>query len=576
MSKIIRIIPALILSGLVVFLFRITYYPSDVVLSFDVKISEPVTFHADVAGKNLRKAEMDKSLTQQSTHFQKVSFTFPLKEMTGLSLSFSTLKQGIEIRNIQLEGVWSVDVLKEAPHLVHVHDVDQFSNKNGALVIQSYQEKPLLLIGLEKPLTAKHHFIYPIFFSLFVLSFLLFYPLACLMVSGCLKLKSFPDKTNLTFIVIIGILLIFPASYIDFSSIVSREKRILAKSADLFVDGRINNAFGRHFDEWFKDRFSMRDVIIDAYNNLQNRINQKFERNGVIIGKNNWLFHGRTKNFTGKDKYSEAELELMKKNLQKLKEFCNKHNIKLYIMISAYKHHIYPEYYPDAVKRTSDIDRVDLIKDYLDKSGLDLNLIYLKHPLMAEKEKTKEWLYFKTDHHWTDRGAFASYQALMKMITRDFPDVKPVSEKDYILTKGKKVRAECDRTFYDGVQYSQLNLKDESAFDLDYVFYDHKDKKSLKVDDQCFPKSHFNYPKGADKKVFYITDSNGENFMTFLAHTFKHIQKRRYNAEIKPKRKNENIYMSFYEKDILDYKPDILIIGTYDGYTPSLMALYED
>ena len=40
----------------------------------------------------------------------------------------------------------------------------------------------------------------------------------------------------------------------------------------------------------------------------------------------------------------------------------------------------------------------------------------------------QDFVFFKTDHHWTDWGAFAGYQVLMNEIKKDFPYVNIANE----------------------------------------------------------------------------------------------------------------------------------------------------
>lgn len=573
-----RLLLSLFLAVLSVFACRSFYYSREVAFSFEAKVTQPTEFHVSFSGKNARENEAVRKLAPD-TRFQKVDFILPVERLTGVKLSVSSTEGVFELRRLLLSGTRKLS-LSDQNVRMGAEGMKDFK-QTAETVSGRVGKVGSLTVILPAPLKGRVYFVFSLFFSLFLLSFLLFYKISASVPGFLQKMgtgwSAFPDKKNLVFLIAVFALLLIPSTKIDFHSVVSRENRKLAAPARLTINGRVNNSFGRDFDEWFKDRFAGRDKVIDLYNAFQNTLNRKFERQGVIIGKDNWLFHGRIRNFRGTDGFSEREMEQIRDNLARLQQFCDEHGIKLYIMVTPYKHHVYPELYPDAVKRSRETGRMEEVEAYLKREMPGLNFIYIKHALMKERKTRKEeYLYFKTDHHWTDKGAFTAYRELMKYIVRDFPDVRPVKEEDYDITHGRKVRAECDRSFYDGTQYSLLHLKDESIFNIDFSFYDHKDRKNLDFREPCCPKTFSHYEKGADKKVFYVTDSMGENFMGFLAYTFRDIQKRRYNAEIKAKRKNEDIYMSFYENDILEYKPDILILGTYDGYMPAFKTLYED
>lgn len=565
------------LSAFAVFVCRPLFFSREILFSFDAKVSGKSELNVSFFGRNVRENNADREL-EPDTAFRNVSYILPVDKLTGVKLRLSAGTGNFEIKNIRLSGKNEISVPSQDVR-IFPENTGNFSRKDGNVSGKAADGAALTLF-LNVPQKGKIHFTFPVFFTLCVLWFLVFdklsVPLLKLFQKGYALAVSCPNRADGVFFAIFLIALILPASNIDFDSVISRENRKLAETAKPFVDGRVNNAFGRQFDEWFKDRFAGRNKIIDLYNAFQNTVNKKFERHGVIIGKDDWMFHGRIANFKGTDAFSDAELEKMRGNLRRLKRFSDEHGIKLYIMVSPYKHHVYPELYPEAVKRPSDIGRMDRIEQYFIRELPEVDFIYLKNVLLNEKKKTDEWLYFKTDHHWTDRGAYAGYKALMKRIARDFPSVKAVSLSDYNRATGNKVRAECDRAFNVGTQYASLDYNDETVFNLDFAFYDHKRPFELKIDDQCRPKSFAHNDRGAPYKVFFITDSQGENFIGFLGHTFKDVQKRRYNAEIRERRKNENIYMPFYESDILEYKPDILVLLTYDAYIPSFMSLYED
>ena len=568
-----RFLTLFVLTVIAVAVCRPLFCSREVLFSFDAKVSGKSEVQISIFGRDVKENEAVRELTPD-TAFRTVSYILPVDKLTGLRMNFSAGAGMIEIKNLVLSGEHEISYPSSNIE-VFSENIVKFV-KNDAGISGRASEGATLTLFLNTPQKGKIHFVFPVFFTLCVLWFLVFERLSVAFQVCFAKAKLCYNRIDGIFLIIFLSALLLPVSNIDFDSDISRENRKLAPLAKFFVNGRVNNAFGRQFDEWFKDRFTGRDKVIDLYNAFQNIVNKKFERRGIVIGKDDWMFHGRISNFKGTDTFSESELEKMSYNLRRLKHFCDENGIKLYVMVSPYKHHVYPELYSDRVKRSSDVDRMDRIEQYFSDRLPDVNFLYLKDALLSEKEKTDEWLYFKTDHHWTDRGAYAGYKALMKMIQKDFPSVTPVTLSEYNRMTGRKVRAECDRSFNEGTQYLSLAYNDESVFNLDFAFYDHKHSSDLKIDDQCKPRSFAYNEKGAGYKVFYITDSQGENFIGFLGHTFKEIQKRRYNAEIRERRKNENIYMPFYENDILEYKPDILILHTYDAYIPSLMSLYED
>ena len=101
--------------------------------------------------------------------------------------------------------------------------------------------------------------------------------------------------------------------------------------------------------------------------------------------------------------------------------FAHQHNIKVYFLIapsqgSVYGKNIFPWYVND-----NEHEQVYQMADYLkEKNGIDV--IY---PYEKIKEKSEEeFMFFKTDTHWTDAAAFIAYNEVMDKIKDDFKDIK--------------------------------------------------------------------------------------------------------------------------------------------------------
>ena len=97
---------------------------------------------------------------------------------------------------------------------------------------------------------------------------------------------------------------------------------------------------------------------------------------------------------------------------------------------------VYPEHLPRTVFKKGETSRYDQI------TGLDsdpeINMIGLKETLLEHK-KDKYLLFQKTDDHWTDYGAFLGYQAIMKRVEKDFPELKPQSLDEFEISKELKM-----------------------------------------------------------------------------------------------------------------------------------------
>ena len=96
---------------------------------------------------------------------------------------------------------------------------------------------------------------------------------------------------------------------------------------------------------------------------------------------------------------------------------------------------------------------------------------------------------------------------------------------------------------------------------IDYNYYDYNDTDLQLVKTKNKGKN-FKYKKSKNnQKVMIIGNSFTENFVTFLAPSFREVKKRRCNIAVA-----DNLNLSRWENEIYEYKPDILIILIQENY----------
>ena len=284
-------------------------------------------------------------------------------------------------------------------------------------------------------------FKFDIFVIVVVLSFLLFYKLMDYVADyKTIKGKS---RIDIIFLTIFFVFLFIPMSNINQDERSIQENRMLAKWQPLVKDNKINFNFGKDFEAWFNDRFNFRQIFVNIYNSI---FFKQILANGIIDKKTGFTY------FNGLFRHST--IKQIKGNIQYLydfDDFCKKHNIKLYTLIVPSKADIHETRL--AIKRFSLKDEKRKHKEFMDyvQEVQTENKIKIVYPYNAMKKVSSDkLLYFKTEHHWTDDGAFIGYKELMKEIKKDFPDVKILSTGDFDYFYDKKVRGDWGRTLGNG------------------------------------------------------------------------------------------------------------------------------
>ncbi len=166
-------------------------------------------------------------------------------------------------------------------------------------------------------------------------------------------------------------------------------------SVKSFLDGRYQDSYG----EWLNDQFFWRDGWSFAAANLQ-AVFGKNDINGVYLGKNGCLL----------EKYQETdfEQEQVNENTGYLSEFLNyavNHYGKEHVhcMMLPSKAEALPDSLPAFAEPFSTKGVLTRLKDSLDEPDvlLDAGDILRKHQ--------KEYIYYRTDHHWTTLGAYYAW-----------------------------------------------------------------------------------------------------------------------------------------------------------------------
>ncbi len=419
-----------------------------------------------------------------------------------------------------------------------------------------------------------HHAPVLIFISIMILSFLFSYKITDYIAD--FKTVKNHSRLDIIFLLIFFILLCIPASHISKAEKSDVERRNLAKKAQFIKNNKINLKYGKDFDSWFNDRFALRKNLIKANTIIAYSLSKDTCRNNKITFYKKYNFMDSGSAFGPKGQATPEMLEAYRKNINRLQNFCDNNNIKLYILIVPRQ----IEFFDFQIKneRRNKPDSAEEAIEYIQKNT-KTPLIY---PKEAMKEANKETpVYFKTDHHWTKKGAYVGYLELMKEIKKDFPDVPILEESSLEKYYDNRVSSSWNKELDNGRSYRMLGLPDsfaEKILDTPYLYYKNPNNDKLQTDAHFAPipekgkneknDNQFYYPDGLDKKVMVIGNSFAGNLVEFLPYSFKYTA-RYYDND-------RYMYFETYEETIKEYKPDIIIINMYTTYLKGLLNLYPN
>ncbi|WP_294830700.1 DHHW family protein [uncultured Gemmiger sp.] len=200
-----------------------------------------------------------------------------------------------------------------------------------------------------------------------------------------------------------------------------------AFSVQALLDGSWQSGFAR----WMQDQFSFRDAAVNAERAVDEVLFRKVEEGGILLGKDRWMF---TKLFTVED----ATKKQLDKNVQAVSDFAANHPGKVTFLLAPSASVIYPEKLPAGAPM---VDENAMLDDIFAKVGQTTAVIDLREDFTNRKD---EYLYFKTDHHWTTNGAYRAYE--------QFCALKGLTPFD------RDAHESADVTDFEGTHYSATRL----------------------------------------------------------------------------------------------------------------------
>ncbi len=183
------------------------------------------------------------------------------------------------------------------------------------------------------------------------------------------------------------------------------ENRYLAEIPKFTIEKFINGKYMNGIDEYINDQFVIRDKWIEIKVILERAI-LKPEINSVYFAKEDYLIE--------KHNYGDVSEELANMNSEYLLEFVKKYSTKLgndrikVMLVPTASEVLTDKLPPFAVGLGYDQNAYmdHMSSDILKDSFIDVSDILTEHK--------DEYIYYRTDHHWTTLGAYYAYDQWAK------------------------------------------------------------------------------------------------------------------------------------------------------------------
>lgn len=375
----------------------------------------------------------------------------------------------------------------------------------------------------------------------------------------------FATVTFLLFFFGIGVLLLL-APKSDFSV---KEKRALQELPHLDLEDIQSGNFQQEYENYLSDHFVGRSEFVRFKTRMEAALGKK-EMNGVYLGKDDYLL----------EEYlpEDFDADWVLGNIWCLSDFlnfmlCDYGEEHVRCMFVPSKANVLTDKLPQYAD-TYDTSYVveDLRKDLSENLDMPANLDLVITDLTETlREHQEEYIYYRTDHHWTMKGAYYAYAAYQESL-----GLPAKGWEDFVW---KQV---CDN-FY-GTTFDKVQIAGqadsisviETAVEPELLYYD--GEKNWKTNSYYEPKAlsgedQYTYFLGGNtaeiqistgmkngKVLLLLKDSYSNSFVEYLAEDYERI----YMIDLRYSRKDVFTIMDeIYEKDEIT---DILVLYNIEKF----------
>ncbi|WP_097677443.1 DHHW family protein [Anaerosalibacter sp. Marseille-P3206] len=323
----------------------------------------------------------------------------------------------------------------------------------------------------------------------------------------------------------------------DFSDI---ENRRLEQKPQFSMEKLFKGDYTSNFEKYISDQFPFRDFFIGVKSDCERMIGKK-ENNEVFLCKDGYLM----------EKFNEPEVEDFNKKLNAINSFAfSNPQTNIYFMLVPNSVKVMEEKLPKFAPVDNELDFIDKVKYSIDDS---VDFVDVYGVLSNNKD---DYIYYKTDHHWTTKGAYYAYRELGKYMgfepyLEDDFKIKEVSDSFYgsLYSKGGFRRLDPDsiqlyipkaENTYE-VEYYDEGETSKSIYDMDNL--NKKDKYTVFLNGN-HPVLKISTNVNNGKTLLVIKDSYANSFIPFLTEHFSEIYMvdlRYYNEDLSDFMRDKNI-----------------------------------
>ena len=160
------------------------------------------------------------------------------------------------------------------------------------------------------------------------------------------------------------------------------------------------NKFFTAYTKYVKDQVAGRDNWVALQSTVETKVMQKEQSGGILLGKEHMMFP-RTYGLVS------SEARTLPKNTAALEALCQRYPGLVNVMLVPAASAVYPENVPAGAPLLDEDRYLDALSEAVQAAGG--RFVDVRQTLTDHKG---EYIYYRTDHHWTSTGAYYAYQQL--------------------------------------------------------------------------------------------------------------------------------------------------------------------
>lgn len=304
-----------------------------------------------------------------------------------------------------------------------------------------------------------------------------------------------------------------------------QENRVLQTMPKFTFERLFNKEFTSEFEDFASDQFIWRDewITLKAASELALG---KQENNDVSYGKDQTLIEA----------FNAPEQSTLNTNMSYVNALVENTDANVYFALIPGKSEIWSDKLPSRTPNDSEAELIEYCYGLSNANNVDM--------LGALREHADEYIYYRTDHHWTTLGAYYAYAQLMQQLGQEPVALSELDGKTVenfygtYFSKAKKFDAQADTITYYEIPDAGVTIdgKEQDGY-YDFSKFEVRDKYA------AFLRGNNGYTviksgvrtveEGQEpSRILIIKDSYANSFAPFLLYNYDevHVVDLRYLA----------------------------------------------